>query len=533
MLGWKKFGPVENTPLSKRPANARCAAGFVTYIVRAAERYPQAAALTYLAQPAPLDELRRRCGEHLDLAFRDRAEAELLPSFDNSLLLESLGALGDRGRGVAVVDAATPRSTRCWSLRRRHIRGLRVESLQPGERRRGPAARSCLDGDRVDRARDELARGGDHADRPPDRRAPITLARARVHLVIDHYGLYGHATPATRPPKAGGCIATGSAPHVWVELSRLPTGSPTQSPVHAAAAGLGSPPSCPARRGRRAVWAATGRTPPAAARNGDVPAAACAICGYVDAGRRYARRARLRRAGRSGYVAQPGAALRLFGSHLSRQRSSSKQVASDPCPCIRVPLPLAVALLAALAAAPARPRRRPYPRPVGAISSSPTRPTAPCDIVGRLIADKLASELVESFVIDNRAGASEQISGAQAVVNAAPGWLLAPGPKTKTAEVAINLALAQGHQLRSRPGSGAESRIAAVVRAPCAGGAARHSGLSPTCRRCWPRPCHLTRCRCLRRHRHHPGISYQPRVAQARDPRQLAACCPTRAPARP
>ena len=79
------------------------------HIVGAAKRYPQAATRTYLAQPATLDELRRRAASRAISHF-----VIVQPSFygtANSLLLESLDALGDRGRSVAVVDAATTHST--------------------------------------------------------------------------------------------------------------------------------------------------------------------------------------------------------------------------------------------------------------------------------------------------------------------------------------------------------------------------------------------------------------------------------------
>src|ERR1700722_5240175 len=123
--------------MSKRAASQmRCDCH--AHIVGAAERYPQAAARTYLAQPATLDELRRRAASRSISHFVIGQ-----PSFygtDNSLLLESLDALGDRGRGVAVVEAATPRST-LLELAARRIRGLRLNLYSPS----GAAAARQLD----------------------------------------------------------------------------------------------------------------------------------------------------------------------------------------------------------------------------------------------------------------------------------------------------------------------------------------------------------------------------------------------------
>lgn len=95
---------------------------------------------------------------------------------------------------------------------------------------------------------------------------------------------------------------------------------------------------------------------------------------------------------------------------------------------------LAVALLAAALAAAAPASAQTYPsRTVRLVVAY--APGGTGDIVGRLIADKLAKRLGQSFVIDNRAGASGAI-GAQNVVNAAPdGYTLLVG---QTAEVAIN-----------------------------------------------------------------------------------------------
>src|SRR5215475_10471357 len=99
------------------------------HIVGPIERYPQIAARTYQAGPAPLDELRRRAAPHGIARF-----VIVQPSFygtDNTLLLESLDALEGAGRGVAVIEgAATPLATLA-EFARRGVRGLRLNLYSP------------------------------------------------------------------------------------------------------------------------------------------------------------------------------------------------------------------------------------------------------------------------------------------------------------------------------------------------------------------------------------------------------------------
>src|SRR5215213_1948966 len=94
------------------------------HIVGPPERYPQLQTRTYLAGLAPLAELQRRA------ATRDISRFVVVqPSFygtDNTLLLESLDALGDQGRGVAVLDPALTTAEMLVDYRRRGVRGLRL-----------------------------------------------------------------------------------------------------------------------------------------------------------------------------------------------------------------------------------------------------------------------------------------------------------------------------------------------------------------------------------------------------------------------
>jgi tripartite-type tricarboxylate transporter receptor subunit TctC len=92
-------------------------------------------------------------------------------------------------------------------------------------------------------------------------------------------------------------------------------------------------------------------------------------------------------------------------------------------------------LLGAVLCAAALPgRAQTYPsRPVHLVVAYAAGGTG--DIVGRLIADRLAQNLGRSFIVENRAGASGAI-GAQGVIGAAPdGYTLLVG---QTGEIAIN-----------------------------------------------------------------------------------------------
>src|SRR5689334_6397628 len=89
------------------------------HIVGSPEQYRQLSTRTYLAGLAPLAELQRRG------ATRGIARFVLVqPSFygaDNTQLLEGLDALGDRGRGVAVLE---PETTTCKMLANYASRGV-------------------------------------------------------------------------------------------------------------------------------------------------------------------------------------------------------------------------------------------------------------------------------------------------------------------------------------------------------------------------------------------------------------------------
>jgi predicted TIM-barrel fold metal-dependent hydrolase len=176
-------------------------------------QYPQLATRTYLAPSASLDALTRAA------AARDVTRFVIVqPSFygpDNTVLLESLDALGPRGRGVAVVDPVETSKAMLEDYAMRGVRGLRINLYSPGNAAPGELAREF-------RAMANVAGAmGWHVEVI----APIAilaeaatlLARTDVTMVIDHYGVYGHS----RPDSAAGRVLLEllELPHVWMKLS--------------------------------------------------------------------------------------------------------------------------------------------------------------------------------------------------------------------------------------------------------------------------------------------------------------------------
>jgi len=92
------------------------------HVVGPPERYPQLPNRTYLAGLATLAHIERVA------APRDvRRFVIVQPSFygtDNSLLLESLDALGGRGRGVAVIEPGALSTRELLDHSARGVRGL-------------------------------------------------------------------------------------------------------------------------------------------------------------------------------------------------------------------------------------------------------------------------------------------------------------------------------------------------------------------------------------------------------------------------
>ena len=181
------------------------------HIVGAADRYPFAPERNYLPGVATLDTLLQRA------AARGIARFVIVqPSFygaDNSLLLESLDRLGERGRGVAVADpSVAPATLANWAAR--GVRGLRVNLYSvPGKS--AP----------LDAAFAPMANIARTMQWHVEVIAPLNvlaahaevIAGAPVPVVIDHYGLYGHR--GTVSAEGRRLLNLLRLPHVWIKLS--------------------------------------------------------------------------------------------------------------------------------------------------------------------------------------------------------------------------------------------------------------------------------------------------------------------------
>jgi predicted TIM-barrel fold metal-dependent hydrolase len=183
------------------------------HIVGSLERYPQLPSRPYIAGLAPLEDLRSlaaRCGIARFVIVQ--------PSFygtENTLLLESLGDLGEQGRGVVVIDPARALPDTLADHAAKGVRGLRINlygALGSQERH-------------LDRAFAAIVNIARDLDWHIEVIAPIailvqhfeTLLRSPVPVVIDHYGVYGHAPPESA--EGVRLLALLRQEHVWMKLS--------------------------------------------------------------------------------------------------------------------------------------------------------------------------------------------------------------------------------------------------------------------------------------------------------------------------
>jgi predicted TIM-barrel fold metal-dependent hydrolase len=184
------------------------------HVVAPVERFPQAAGRTFTASPATLATLRAASGPQGVTHF-----VIVQPSFyaqDNAYLLEALAALGERGRGVAVLGWEAISPALLGEYRGRGVCGLRLNLYSP----RGGQEAIDLD-NALDRLARQLPGSGWHAEviapLPVLLASAPRLANSPVPIVIDHYGLPGRAAPDS----ADGCrlLDLVRLPHIWVKLS--------------------------------------------------------------------------------------------------------------------------------------------------------------------------------------------------------------------------------------------------------------------------------------------------------------------------
>lgn len=182
------------------------------HIVGPADRCPQVAERTYLADVATLKQL-----ERVSASRAIRRFVIVQPSFygtDNGMLLEGLDALAGRGRGVAVINPDTSSARTLSGMASQGVRGLRLNLYSP-LREKAPLA-----------ARFEAVEG--HArelDWHIEVIAPIKLLsenvsllrNSRVPVVIDHYGLYAGTNPDQRDGIS--LLELLARSHVWIKLS--------------------------------------------------------------------------------------------------------------------------------------------------------------------------------------------------------------------------------------------------------------------------------------------------------------------------
>jgi predicted TIM-barrel fold metal-dependent hydrolase len=183
------------------------------HVVGPIGRYPQVPTRTYQAAEASLAALTAHRAARGVTRF-----VVVQPSFygsDNTLLLESLDALAGEGRGVAVIDRAMPEGSLA-DFARRGVRGLRLNLYSTAAGREQHQIGALFTP-----LADIAAGMGWHVEVIAGidvlLGAADLFACARVPVVIDHYGLYGHATPYSEHGRA--LLDLFRLPNVWIKLS--------------------------------------------------------------------------------------------------------------------------------------------------------------------------------------------------------------------------------------------------------------------------------------------------------------------------
>jgi predicted TIM-barrel fold metal-dependent hydrolase len=182
------------------------------HVVGPHDRYPQLAERTYLADVATLKQL-----ESVSASRAIRHFVIVQPSFsgtDNDLPLDSLDALGGRGRGVAVINPEMTSARTLSAMAGQGVRGLRLNLYSPLRDKQPLAARF----EAVASLAHEL---NWHIEIVAALKIlcenAALLATSRVPLVIDHYGLYAGFRPDQ--PESSALLKLLAMPFVWIKLS--------------------------------------------------------------------------------------------------------------------------------------------------------------------------------------------------------------------------------------------------------------------------------------------------------------------------
>jgi predicted TIM-barrel fold metal-dependent hydrolase len=184
------------------------------HIVGALNKFPQIASRTYTAEVASLDSLRALAKPAGVSRF-----VIVQPSFygtDNACLLEALSALGDAGRGVAMLDPAGVTAGLLDQYARLGVRGLRVNLYS-----KSPARGSESTEELLRWAIENVPRVGWHIEIIAPASILFSAARAiegsTIPIVIDHYGLPDNFVPQSAEGQK--LLELARLPHVWVKLS--------------------------------------------------------------------------------------------------------------------------------------------------------------------------------------------------------------------------------------------------------------------------------------------------------------------------
>jgi len=181
------------------------------HVIGPIERYPQLPNRHYLAGVAELATL-----QHLAASSGIERFVIVQPSFygaDNTVTLAALDALGDKGRGVAVVEPDTP-AAKLKDLHRRGVRGLRINlysiigNTSPLQEAFAAMENLARDMNWHVEVIAPLALICEHID---------LLARSRAPVVIDHYGVYGDRRPDSAEGRA--LLNLLARSHAWIKLS--------------------------------------------------------------------------------------------------------------------------------------------------------------------------------------------------------------------------------------------------------------------------------------------------------------------------